>query len=305
MDEQRNGGERPESGTKTPNPSSFDDARRGDDVSEGDGALEGLPVGAGEKARDGERVAADDRRPSSLVLKIFLGAAATFWLLGGALAFQQPRPAKSPRQQQPASAQSPARDADALDRPVSEPYTGSLSIFEDPKRDEKLQVERVMDVLRIREGSAVADIGAGSGWFTVRAARRVGDTGVVFAVEINPEYVSHIERRAKTENLPRVRAVLGREDDPVLPDASVDAVLLLKTYHEIAEPVRLMRNLRKSLRPGALVGIIDRGGRGDDHGLDAAKVIAEAERAGYALVEQHDFVKGDGMDYFLIFGVRD
>jgi predicted methyltransferase len=117
--------------------------------------------------------------------------------------------------------------------------------------------------------------------------------------------VAHIERRTKAENLPQVRAVLGREDDPALPSASVDAALLLKTYHEISEPVRLMRNLRKSLRPGALVGIIDRAGKGDDHGLDSAKVIAEVERAGYALVEQHDFVKPDGMDYFLVFGVRD
>jgi SAM-dependent methyltransferase len=252
-----------------------------------------------------EKSAPVDRRPSSLLLKLALGAAASFSLLGVALAFQQPRPAKSPQGRQPASAQSPAREADRIDRPTSEPYTGSLSIFEDPKRDEKLQINRVMDVLRIREGSAVADIGAGSGWFTVRAARRVGATGEVFAVEINPEYVAHVERRAKAENLPQVRAVLGREDDPALPEASVDAVLILKTYHEIAEPVRLMRNLRKSLRPGALVGIIDRAGKGDDHGLDAAKVIAEVGRAGYALVAQHDFVKPDGMDYFLVFGMKE
>ena len=245
-----------------------------------------------------------DRRPSSLVLKIFLCAAATFSLLGGALAFQQPRPAQ-PRQPRPASAQAPARDADRIDRPPSEPYKGSLSIFEDPKRDEKLQINRVMDVLKIGEGSGVADIGAGSGWFTVRAARRVGARGAVFAVEINPEYVAHIEGRARSENLPQVRAVLGREDDPLLPDASVDAVLILKTYHEIAEPVRLMRNLRKSLRRGALVGVIDREGRGDDHGLDAAQVVAEMARAGYALVEQHDFVKPDGMDYFLVFRLKD
>ena len=81
-------------------------------------------------------------------------------------------------------------------------------------------------------------------------------------------------------------------------------MLILKTYHEIAEPIRLMRNLRRSLSAGALVGIIDRNGTGDDHGLDERKVIAEAARAGFALVERHDFVKPDGMDYFLVFRAR-
>jgi ubiquinone/menaquinone biosynthesis C-methylase UbiE len=150
----------------------------------------------------------------------------------------------------------------------------------------------------------VADIGAGSGWFTVRAARRVGARGTVYAVEINRDYLKHIEERAAREGLANVRAVLGREDDPLLPAAGVDAVLILKTYHEIAEPIRLMRNVRRSLSPGALVGIIDRNGAGDDHGLDDRKVIAEAARAGFALVAQHDFVKADGMDYFLVFRAR-
>ena len=89
-----------------------------------------------------------------------------------------------------------------------------MSIFEDPKRADKLQIDRVMDILTIREGSAVADIGAGSGWFTVRASRRVGPEGVVYAVEINEEFVNHIRSRAETENLPNIRAVLGKEVDP-------------------------------------------------------------------------------------------
>lgn len=311
MDESASGRERRESAATAPtqHTSSPEDAHGEvtDEAVAQPGAFEGDVRAGGERRGasedDAPPTARIDRRPSSLLLKALLGAAATFSLLGGVLAFQQPRPAKS-QQQQPPSAQQPGAAADRIDRPVSEPYAGSLSIFEDPNREEKLQIGRVMDVLKIREGSGVADIGAGSGWFTVRAARRVGGGGAVFAVEINPEYVAHIERRARAERLPQVRAVLGTEDDPLLPAASVDAALILKTYHEIAEPVRLMRNLRKSLRRGALVGIIDRAGKGDDHGLDAAKVIAEVERAGYALAGQHDFVKPDGMDYFLVFRVR-
>ncbi|HYP01603.1 MAG TPA: class I SAM-dependent methyltransferase [Pyrinomonadaceae bacterium] len=261
-----------------------------------------------------------DRRAWSVFLKIFICAVASFTLLGGSLGsplgqqfehrhleddFSSFVKIAAPAAQQPKAAQTPARDADKLDRPTSDPYTGSLSIFEDAKREEKLQINRVMDVLQIKEGSRVADIGAGSGWFTVRAARRVGARGAVYAVEINEEYLKHIAGRAEQEKLANIRTVLGREDDPLLPARSVDAVLILKTYHEIAEPIRLMRNLRRALAPGALVGIIDRNGAGDDHGLDDKKVISEMERAGFALVAQHDFVKPDAMDYFLVFRARD
>src|SRR5687767_11110362 len=105
---------------------------------------------------------------------------------------------ESHRSQAPRAApQRPAPADDAIDRPTSEPYTGNLSIFEGERRAENLQIDRVMDLLGIKPGSAVADIGAGSGWFTVRAARRVGETGTVYAVEINEKYLEHIARRAK------------------------------------------------------------------------------------------------------------
>ncbi|HEV2802634.1 MAG TPA: methyltransferase domain-containing protein [Pyrinomonadaceae bacterium] len=239
------------------------------------------------------------RNVLSLFTKALLCVAASFTLLGASLAFQQPK--RAPVGPAEPAVSSPPAETDKLDRPTSEPYTGSLSIFEDAKREEKLQINRVMDILGIKEGSRVADIGAGSGWFTVRAARRVGAGGTVYAVEINQDYLKHIEARAAREQLGNIRAVLGREDDPLLPERSVDAVLLLKTYHEIAQPIRLLRNLRRSLGAGALVGIIDRNGAGDDHGLDQRKVIDEAARAGFTLVSQHDFVKPDNMDYFLVF----
>jgi ubiquinone/menaquinone biosynthesis C-methylase UbiE len=189
-------------------------------------------------------------------------------------------------------------------RPTSEPYTGDLAIFEDAKRAQKLQIDRVMDLLGIKRGAHVADIGAGSGWFTVRSARRVGGEGIVYAVEINPEYIRHIKRRAKRAKLLNIRTILGKADDPMLPRSSIDAALLLKTYHEIAQPIAFLRHLRPSLRRGARLGIIDRSGKGDDHGVNADVVIKEAAEAGFKLVAQHDFVKGDSVDYFLIFAAR-
>jgi len=192
---------------------------------------------------------------------------------------------------------------DAIERQTSEPYAGDLSIFEDAEREKNLQVDRVMDLLQITPGKTVADIGAGSGWFSVRAAKRVAAKGKVIGVEINQEYVDHINGRSKTEKLPQLTAKLASTDDPQLAKNSVDAVLILKTYHEIAQPVRYMKNLRAGLKKGALVGIIDRNGDGADHGIGRETVIEEVKKAGFVLKEEHDFVKGDGMDYFLIFTI--
>jgi len=190
------------------------------------------------------------------------------------------------------------------ERPTSTPYSGDLSIFEYPDRDKKLQIERVMDLLDIKAGKNVADIGAGSGWFTVRASRRVGATGVVLAEDINPLAIEAIGKRVRKEGLTNVRTVLGSPNDPRLPPGSADAVLMLKVYHEIAQPVEAMKMLRKSLREGAKVGIIDRNGTGDNHGVNQEIVVREMGEAGYKLVGTYDFTKADGQDYFLIFSVR-
>lgn len=189
-------------------------------------------------------------------------------------------------------------------RPTSTPYTGDLSIFETPGRDERLQIQRVMDLLDIKAGSSVADIGAGSGWFSVRAAARVGATGMVYAEDINSEAVDYIQARALKEKVTNIKPVLGTTDDAKLPPSSIDAVLLLKVYHEVAHPVMLMEKLKASLRPGAKVGIIDRNGNGTDHGLNSDVVEREMGEAGFKLIGTYDFTKADGQDYFLVFVVK-
>ena len=186
-------------------------------------------------------------------------------------------------------------------RPTSTPYAGDLSIFEYPDRDKKLEINRVMDLLYIAPGKTVADIGAGSGWFTVRAARRVGPRGTVFAEDINSDAIHYIDQRAGKEHLKNIRTVLGTPDDAKLAPASVDAVLMLKVYHEIARSIPFMQGLHAALRPGARIGIIDRNGNGADHGLNRDVVEKEMDEAGYREVGFYDFTKKDGQDYFLIF----
>jgi len=201
-------------------------------------------------------------------------------------------------------AASGAADGEKTKRPTSSPYAGDLQIFEYPDREKKLQIGRVMDLLGIEPGRSVADIGAGSGWFTVRAAQRVGPTGTVYAEDINPKAVEAIAERVKKEKLGNVRTVLGTPDDPRLAPKSIDAVLMLKVYHEIAHPIPVMRELRESLKAGAKVGIIDRNGNGADHGLDRKVVEQEMGEAGFRVEGRYDFTKADGQDYFLVFMAR-
>ena len=185
--------------------------------------------------------------------------------------------------------------------PTSTPYAGDLSIFEDPGRDKRLQIDRVMDLLGLKAGSTVADIGAGGGWFSVRAARRVGPKGRVIAEDINPKGIAYIQQRAQREHLDNIETILGKPDDPKLTPGSVDAALMLKVYHEIARPAAVLANLRAAMKPGARFGIIDRNGNGANHGLDEAILRAEVEHAGFRQVARYDFTKADGQDYFLIF----
>src|SRR5580698_8771622 len=185
--------------------------------------------------------------------------------------------------------------------PTSTPYAGDLSIFEEPGRDKRLQIDRVMDLLHLKPGSTVADIGAGGGWFSVRAARRVAPNGRVIAEDINPHYIDAIRQRAQREQLANIEPLLGTPDDPKLAPGSLDAALMLKVYHEIAHPQLVLAGLRAALKPGARFGIIDRNGTGADHGLNEAVLRAEVEGAGFRQIARYDFTKADKQDYFLIF----
>ena len=195
----------------------------------------------------------------------------------------------------------PAQTPAPPSHPTSTPYTGDLSIFEEPGREKRLQIDRVMDLLQLKPGSTIADIGAGGGWFSVRAALRVGANGRVIAEDINPKFIAYIQQRAQREHLANIVPLLGTPDDPKLTPNSIDAALMLKVYHEIAHPPLVLANLRAALKPGARFGIIDRNGSGADHGLKESIVRDEVEHAGFRQVARYDFTKADGQDYFLIF----
>jgi ubiquinone/menaquinone biosynthesis C-methylase UbiE len=150
-----------------------------------------------------------------------------------------------------------------------------------------------MDGLNIVDGAVVADIGAASGWFTIQLARRVGPNGLVYAEDIQAEMIDGITRRIQRENLPWVQPVLGTATDPLLP-AGIDAVVIDDTFHEMEDPVKLLKNVARSLKPQGLIGVVDflpgGGGPGPaaDERPDPQAVIRAAGAAGLHLRHRED-----------------
>lgn len=179
-----------------------------------------------------------------------------------------------------------------------------LGILEGPDRDAWQQPEKVMDELGIGEGSVVADLGAGGGWFTVRLARRVGPNGRVYAEDIQRQMIAAIDLRVRREQLRNVTTILGTPADPRLP-APVDAVLIVYAYSEMAQPVALLRNVAAALKPDGRIGIVDfkKDGYGPgpamDERVDPERVLRDAEAAGLKLLDRPTFLR---YQYMLVFG---
>jgi len=159
-----------------------------------------------------------------------------------------------------------------------------LGLLEGADREQWQKPDQIMDALKIAEGSVVADLGAGGGWFTVRLARRVRENGRVYAEDIQPLMIEAIKRKVQRENLTNVRTVLGTPKDSRLPHG-LDAVLIVGAYHELEDPVTLLKNAADSMKPQGRIGVVDflpgAGGPGPepDQRVDAETVVRGAVAA--------------------------
>jgi ubiquinone/menaquinone biosynthesis C-methylase UbiE len=182
-----------------------------------------------------------------------------------------------------------------------------LGQLEGPDRDAWQRPDQIMDALQIGETSVVADLGAGGGWFTVRLARAVGPNGRVYAEDIQLQMVQAIDRRIQRDGLTKtVTTIRGTPTDPGLPAGALDAVLIVDAYHELEDPVALLKNVRPSLKPQGVVAIInfktEGGGPGPsmDERVPPEKVVADASAAGLELKKRENFLR---YQYMLIFGL--
>jgi predicted methyltransferase len=177
-------------------------------------------------------------------------------------------------------------------------------VFDDPERDAWQKPHEVIQALALKPGAVVADLGAGTGYFSVRLAR-VLPKGTVYAVDLEPDMVRHLGERAKREGLGNLKAVQASAGDARLP-AKADLVLLVDVYHHIDERERYFRRLAGSLAAGGRVAVIDfklDSPRGPPRASRVApeRVKAELAAAGYTLAAEHAFLPDQ---YFLVFAPR-
>ena len=158
-----------------------------------------------------------------------------------------------------------------------------------PERIREEQPERALDLIDIKAGSIVADIGAGSGYFTERLARRVGQSGRVYANDIQPGMLDLIEARMESKKLTNIVPVLGAVDDPKLPAGVLDLALMVDVYHEFSNPEAMLRGLAVSLKPGGRLVLLEYRAEDSklnilaDHKMTKTQVQREVEAAGFQL----------------------
>jgi ubiquinone/menaquinone biosynthesis C-methylase UbiE len=159
-------------------------------------------------------------------------------------------------------------------------------------RSERVQEEEpdvALDAIKLAVGSTVADVGAGSGYMTVRMAKRVGPNGKVYANDIQPQMLSMLRQRLDREKISNVDLVLGTFDDPKLPAGEIDLILMVDVYHEFSEPQAMLRRMRESLKPGGRLVLLEYRKEDPsipirpDHKMSVAEAKMEVEAEGFTL----------------------
>jgi ubiquinone/menaquinone biosynthesis C-methylase UbiE len=184
---------------------------------------------------------------------------------------------------------------------VARPVASIVSpIWSNPeRRDQAHEVEQIAARLALRQGMTVADIGAGSGYDTLRLAKVVGPRGHVVAEDVTPKYLSELRSTVSAAGLKNVTVIGGSAGDPKLPPRSIDAAVMVHMYHEIQQPMALLAALAPAFRAGGRLGIEELDRPTVDHGTPPKLLVCELAAAGYRLVQMSPMI-GD-IGYFAVF----
>ena len=180
-----------------------------------------------------------------------------------------------------------------------------IAALEDPQRDAYQKPHEVIEALGIKEGEVIADIGAGSGYFTVRLAHHVGSTGRVYAVDIDPDMIRHLHKRVRDLGLLNVSPILALADDPLLPQA-VNRFVIVNVWHHVADQAGYLALMKKHLKPGGQAVMIDFHkrelpvGPPPDMKIAREDLLKQMQSHGFELVTEHTFLP---YQYFLVFKV--
>jgi SAM-dependent methyltransferase len=179
----------------------------------------------------------------------------------------------------------PANAFPRFERPVAEIVSPQREA--EAERDANEEAQQLARLMGLKSGMVVGDIGAGSGYHTVRLSLAVGSSGAVVAQDVRRDYLNDLAKRVQDLKLTNVKIALGDPHDPRLPIASLDAAILVHMYHEIAQPYAFLYNLAPALKPGARVGIVDLDRPTPQHGTPTELLRCELAAMGYRELSIH------------------
>jgi arsenite methyltransferase len=206
-----------------------------------------------------------------------------------------------------AAAQNPSRQTMEEMHRLHQDSKAYIAVLEDPARDAYQKPHEVVMSLGLKEGETVADIGAGSGYFAFRLSHHVGESGRVYAVDINPDMILYMNRRIRDMKVKNLITVLAAPDDPLLMDASIDLFFVCETWHHIQNKTQYLALMRKMLKPGGRIVMIDFKkkdlpvGPPDEMKIAREDVIDQMKAGGFRLAKEYTFLP---YHYFLVFSAE-
>jgi ubiquinone/menaquinone biosynthesis C-methylase UbiE len=172
-------------------------------------------------------------------------------------------------------------------------------VGDEQNRDDWQQPERILDSVGVKTGMKIGEIGAGEGYFTFKLANRVGGDGLVYANDISDSKLDKLHEHIQHQNVSNVRVVKGKEDDPLFPETGLDMIIMVYVFHDLSDPVALMENTKKYLKPGGRVVIVDRDperfGTWRSHFMSRSEIVKKIVQARYQVTKTLTFLPRDNI----------
>ena len=223
-------------------------------------------------------------------------------LLPAILPAEEPKPPVPPKTTEPAE---PPPLTEYKGRKIAQTmhYTGAPWLVRESREREE-ECSTLVKNLNIKPGQVVCDMGCGNGFYTLKLAKLVGETGKILAVDIQPEMLTMLKKSARMAELSNIEPILGTFTDPKLPEGKVDVVFMVDVYHEFSNPVEMLQNIRKSLKPdGRMVQVEFRSEDPKvpikpEHKMSKAQILKEIVPNGFKLVDQFDALPWQHVMFF-------
>ena len=178
----------------------------------------------------------------------------------------------------------------------------SIALGQNTYRDRQMQPEKLMDSIGVKQGMIIGEGGAGRGYFTFKLAQRVGPVGHVYANDIDRGALDSIQRRCQQEGISNISTILGEVENPLFPEAELDMVFMIAAFHDFEKPVAWLENIISSLKPGALLVIVEKDpekyARDSGHHMTKNEILVTVKNADFELVKIETFLEDDNIFVF-------